>query len=360
MTMNRRNFLVASAAGAAGAIGAAGCADNQPQPQAESQPQQQQQAAVRIQLSGLIMHARKPPVDANNRHAYQGWDALLVRSHSHHARLRIPLANVKNAQPYNKDTNPRGYQIDRINPDIAVWNIEDREVLVNLDGKVGGTVTGVSGKRQVVDGKLAACPTAGALPGDPQFEDITWMADLDLILGDGLLAEGLEGDLRAHYDARRKAEQESLITGRVVLPEGSMACAAPSLEGYEQLMIGYTGVTTNYPAQFTADLLRLTSLPAAAVSLELKEILSTSTQRLDLQPIGKGPIPVFIENHDPTLPEQALSDTLTRANYWAHHFSPYLKLLRTPPAGGITPVIRRCSGGAEPPYYCVPPGGRYR
>jgi hypothetical protein len=333
MKTNRRGFIRMGAAAAVGAT--AGCSSSKD----TTAQRQAKQLSLVMQFSGLLMHGAWPLVDSTVPFVYKGWDALLVESKHHTPVLKIRVDNVNNAV---------GYTPDRYNPDLGIWDIKGMDVIVKLDGKEQGEVSAIHGKRQTSGGNLNPCPD---LEDDGEFLDITWLADLDKIFADGTIKKELKESPSTF--------PPKTVQSRVRLPKGSMACARPTNAAFEKMKLGYQD--TNYARQFTSDLTRFTSDVALAITLELVPFAGGSTTTLELVATGSGPIRAFVENHDLTLGVRTLKKGIKEADYWAHHFLPYHRLMTTTPDPKIVPILGCCSNesSCDPPFYCVPPKGKF-
>jgi hypothetical protein len=286
--------------------------------------------SITMQFSGLLVHGRgartgtTPPV-------YAGWDALMVKDGHHYPELKIPVANIKNAGGIN-------FVEDRVLPDVAVFDLQNIDLSVRLDGKPLRQVTATTGKG-------GSCPN----PANPsEYSDIGWLADLSKIYGNGKLKPSLATNSSTMLP-------KTLITSRVRLPQGTISCAPPSLKAYEDIVFSYTD--RPYPAQFTADLSRVQSIPASTITLDFTSMDTGATQSLELQSATSRSIFIRVENHDPSLAERALAGAIDKHNFWAHHFLPYHNLLATPPGPWQLPTLSCCNQSCDPPFYCVPPVG---
>lgn len=323
METSRRRFIQAGALTAANAAMGVGMVTSGAKAQA--------QMSTRIQMSGLLMHGRWPLKD-HIPFRYSGWDVLLVQSPLHEPKMKIPLANV---------INPVGFTRDRYTPELGVWDLKGRDVVIYRDGVARGVVEGIHNKRGTVGGKPNTCPDP---KNDDEFLDITWLADLDKILKNAAISEVWKDPKTVWADPTTI----SAVVSRVRLPEGTIAAARPSRQEYENFKVSYE--TTAYPAQFTADLTRFTSTPATAITIELSQTLGAPTT---LTLTGSGTIPIYIENHNP-------EPTHDKNNYWMHHFNPYRRLLQEQPDDKFRPVVNACGGNhPDPPFYCIPPAANF-
>jgi hypothetical protein len=332
MKTNRRQFLKAGAVAAVGTAAAA-CNENQN----VTQPERSVTGlTVIFQFSGLLVHGRWPQV-MNQPNVYSAWDALLVKSPHHVPLLKVALANVK---------NPSGFTTDRYNPDLGVWKLSEIDVLAKLDGVAQGPVSAVTGKRTMMNGKLASCPDRNK---DDEYLDISWQADLGDIFGNGTLKTELKG--------HPKDFPPGLVKSRFRLPQGSIACARPTLADFEELMLDY--VDTSYEPQFTADLTRSTSKATNSIVLELVPFGGSATTTIELTQTADRPVVVYVENHDPNLSNRVLKGEVSGKNFWEHHFKPYHALMMKTPNPNIVPTLNCCVPGCDPPFYCVPPSGSF-
>ncbi|WP_396625629.1 hypothetical protein [Luteitalea sp.] len=302
-----------------------------------------------MQFSGLLVHGAGPAATA---HRHESWDVLLVSDHAHRPKLRLPLRHVANAARYDETTNPTGYTHDRLMPGTGVWDLSGLDVVVKLDGKPGGEVLAVHGKRRKdAQGRLVACPDRTK---DEEYTDITWMADVEAFLG--------KDRALLRPELKQAKVPPGLLAGRVRLGGGTIGCARPSLEAFEEVTLTYKD--TEFPPQFTSDLTRFISAPAGRISLELVD-LSTGVPRTTLELTGAGsePVPAWVENVDPLFAEKVLSGTVKIADFWKHHFAPYRELFGRALPASVEPVRGCCpmsrAAQCDPPFYCVPIKGRF-
>src|SRR5262249_39724344 len=155
--------------------------------------------------------------------------------------------------------NPAGYKEDRLSPGVGVWNLDNVDVLVRLDTVARGDVTMTTGKRRKdANGDPVSCPDPGK---DDEYLDISWLARFSDILGpgNGAIIDELREDAA-------KIKKDDLLNARVRLPKGSISCARPSLEDFDNMMFSFKD--TDY-IQFVSDLVRFTSADAQSIQLEL-------------------------------------------------------------------------------------------
>ena len=170
------------------------------------------------------------------------------------------------------------------------------------------------------------------------------MADFDVILGKDGNGESY-GTLKDELKGAPKDFPPGLVRGRVRLPEGSMACAKPSLPYFEKVKFDYQDIQS-YEPQFTADLMRFTSKPAGTITLELVSF-NGGTTLLELVAVGSAPIHAYVENHNPKLVVEAMKGHINPKDFWAHHFVPYHAALRRKPGGNVVPIYELLRRRAE-------------
>ena len=339
MTPNRREFLRIGSVTAAGAAFACG-GGSAPASSASPATVATGPFSVSLQFSGLVVHGSWPVNDASKPNVVSGWDALLVRDGEHKARLRLPLANVK---------NPTGYVEDRYSPGVGIWDLNNVDLLIRLDTIARGEVITTTGKRRKdSSGKPVTCPDH---TNSDEYTDISWLARFSEILpgtNSGAIKDALKGDAST-------IPKNDLLNARVRLAKGTISCARPSLEDYDEMMFGFSDID-DY-GQFVSDLVRFRSADAQAIQLELVPFGTSSGSTIDLVSTG-GTVVGFVENIDPLLAQRVLNGMITLSNFWMHHFDPYYKLLKY--TGQRTyPKPAYCTTAGDPPFYCISPGGSF-
>jgi hypothetical protein len=334
MKRSRRDFLLASSIGATGA--ALGCGKSSP---AGSNPTTSPFSAV-LQFSGLVMHGSWPASDPSKPTVLSGWDALLVRDKDgfHKPSLRIPFANVADPSLFQQDPYLLGF---------GVRDITNTDVVVHIGGVARGPVTAVTGTRK----SGAPCPNP---QNASEFSDIAWLADFNVLLrtipNKGAITDALKADATG-------VQKDKLLTARVRLSTGQVACSRPSEKPIEKLRVDFATLS---PGQFCADLVRYTSAPSDQIVLDLLPFGGGPGTQIKLVPTGPSPVSVLVENHDPDLAERVLNGVVTKDNFFRFHFEPHFQLLKAlGQFSGLTVSPTCCDTACDPPFYCFETRGYF-
>jgi hypothetical protein len=341
MDTNRRTFLRTGAVGLAGVAAACG----QPSDTGAS-VQAARRSSVKpfdltIQFFGLMVHGSWPHAKPDDPRRV---DVLLVNQAHHVPQLRIQAKDVVSHKSGKKD---------RYNPHMLWWPLKNIDVVVSIDGKAGGDVKLVKGKRhEEKPGQLAACPDPG---NDDEFQDITWLPNLTELLYAQDNAAALYPDLK---DDSSTIKPDDRLASRVRLTTGGLGGARPTLEEYETIKHNYRFAPyPKFQPQFYTDLVRFTGKVTSQLTLTLipfgkadGEIIEIATDQSDAV--------VFVEHTDPNAGGH--SQTL---DFCASHFRPLYSVYKTtvvdPSLQPCPNSPKYCTVAGDPPYYCVPGTGDF-
>jgi hypothetical protein len=337
MAINRRGFLTSGAAGTLGlTIGGASRTAAAQRSTGGAQPFQ-----LRMQFWGLIAHVAGPMRSGRGQRA--SWHVVLLNdaaSHvgalGHRAVLKVPLANLS--------PRPAAPMLDPTNPDLAVFDLANVRLTTAFDGEQSTTpVQTVVGARRTVGAQLAPCPASSS---DEEWRDISWLADLDKLLGKG------KGRVRRqHIDGPWPAR--GLVSAVIPLTNGTVECGRPSKPGYEGVayrFVQHEGAAPEpHEQQFYTDIVRYVSNPASAITLTARSLRGNGRRTFEIRALpGQSVVTVFVENVNPNAGTSL--DMRPGAMPPSHHFLAYFDLVD--PGRRCMPEATCCDASCDPPVYC--------
>jgi hypothetical protein len=243
--------------------------------------------------------------------------------------------------------DPSLFQEDPFLLGLGVRDISNTDVVVHVGGVARGAVTAVTGTRP----SGAKCPNQQKAS---EFTDITWLADFNILLKDIPNQGTIKDELKADAAGIQK---DKLLTARVRLSTGQVACSRPSEKAFEKLQVNFA---TLPQGQFCADLVRFTCAPSDEIVLELVPFGGGPGTQIKLVPTGPSPVFVLVENHDPDLAERILNGVVTKGNFFTFHFEPHYQLLKAQGQfSGLTVSPTCCGAACDPPIYCFETRGYF-